>query len=63
MKYARLKGDLILSIDLTMETVQRLDRDYRPTPDPVTANMAFFSRDKSIPGNSTDLLDFFFKPL
>ena len=24
--------------DLTMGTVQHLGRDYRPTPDPVTAN-------------------------
>ena len=42
--------------DLTMETVQHLGGDYRPTPDPVTANMALFSGDKSIPGNFTDHL-------
>ena len=44
-----------------MGTVQHLGRDYRPTPDPVTANMAFFSLDKSTPGNFTDHLDDFFK--
>ena len=44
-----------------MGTVQHLGRDYRPTPDPVTANVAFFSCDKSIPGNFTDHLDFFFE--
>ena len=48
---------------LAVGTVQHLGRDYRRTPDPVTANMAFFSLDKSIPGNFTDHLDFVFKPL
>ena len=50
--------------DLTMGIVQHLGRDYWPTPDHVvTANIAFFSWDKSIPGNFTDHLDFVFKPL
>ena len=48
---------------LPMETVQYLGRGYRPIPDPVTAKMAFFSGEKSIPSNSTDHFDVFLKPL
>ena len=43
---------------LPTETVQYLGRDHRPTPHRVTAKMAFFSWEKSIPGNSTDHLAF-----
>ena len=45
-----------------METLQYF-QSHRPTPDPVTAKIALFSRGKSIPGNSTDCFGLFFKPL
>ena len=46
---------------VTMETVQYLGRDYRPTLDLITAKKVIVSRAKSNPGESsnTDHLYFF----
>ena len=44
-----------------MGTVRYLGRGHRPNNDPVTAKMAFFSLEKSIPGDSTDHIWTFLK--
>ena len=45
-----------------MGTIQ-YRRGHQPTPDTFTAKLAFFSREKSIPGNSTDCFELFLESL